>query len=112
MLFRSAGSATSSSSDRTTAAAGLVRRTAADPQGGEHLALVEELGGRGALPPRLRPRRLSRPHPLEERATLSAPPWEREREKGERGGGGGPSREGREGRQEGRVRTGVGAGQG
>ena len=47
--------------------------------------------GRGALPPRRPPR----PHPLEERATLPAPPWEREmdgdaasrereREKGER----------------------------
>ena len=84
---------------------------------------MEELGGRGALPPRLRQRRPSRPHPLEERATLPAPPWEREmdgdaasrereREKGERGGGGGPSREGREGRREGRVRAGVGVGQG
>ena len=74
---------------------------------------MEELGGRGALPPRLCPRRPSRPHLLEERATLPAPPWEREmegdatsweREKEERGGGG-PSREGR-------VRAGVGAGHG
>jgi len=85
---------------------------------------VEELGERGAPPPPLRPRRPPRLHPLEERATLPAPPWEREmdgdassreremeREKGERGGGGGPSREGREGRQEGRVRAGIGAGQ-
>ncbi|KAG2570899.1 hypothetical protein PVAP13_7KG031758 [Panicum virgatum] len=97
-----AGSATSSSSDRATAAAGLVRRAAADPQGGERLALVEELGGRGALPPCLRPHRPSRPHPLEEWVTLPEPPWDREREKGERGGGGGPSLEGREGRREGR----------
>ena len=76
---------------------------------------MEELGERGAPPPPLRPRRPPRLHPLEERATLPAPPWEREmdgdassreremeREKGERGGGSRGRANAREGRE--RVR--------